>query len=540
VRQFLNIFIILLFICSVFSFALTPIRSDNDVWWHVKTGKIITENGFSLPKYDILAYTSESIPWHNHEWLAQVAFYFAYRLGDGTEQGGFRMVILLTALLLVVACGLVAALTWRETGSVPIAVLAGLLALLLSRRTIYPRPPVFSYALFAGWLFILREVESGRIKRHWLWVLPVIMIPWANLHGGFILGIIALGAYLAADVWRILVQWRFNAVGRETNVVMNAVILVACLVASLINPYGYNLYLLPGRVMGDAFLVRIIPELHSPDFYYTLAFEALILFLVASGFILKKKVITIPEGLLIIFFMHEGLQHVRHLPLVGIVSAPVCGRIVAALVEEIPYPRLKPLLPDLFIFAAVLIIGWSVMNHREGESFIDRNLRYFDGEGYYEENYPVAEANFIVANNFTGRMFNQINEAGFLIWRLSPEYHKVFTDDRYDVFGGLFMRQEQIIQNGIDRKVSFSDQTWDELLDYWRVNFIVITADAPVNGLLENDGRWAQVYHRLPPNAISSREGYKIYVRNLPGNKDLIERCHRSFQAIYGLQRNTP
>ena len=539
-RQFLNIFIILLFICSVFSFALTPIRSDNDVWWHVKTGKIITENRFSLPKHDILAYTSESILWHNHEWLAQVVFYSAFGLGDGTEQGGFRMVILLTALLLVVACGLVAALTWRETGSVPIAILAGLLALLLSRRTIYPRPPLFSYALFAGWLFLLREAATGRIKRRWLWVLPVVMIPWANLHGGFILGIIAIGAYLAADIWKILVQWRSATGWRETNVVMNTAILVACLAASLINPYGYNLYLLPGRVMSDTLLVRIIPELHSPDFFYTLAFEALLLFLVASGFILKKKVVTLPEGLLIIFFMHQGLQHVRHLPLVGIVSAPVCGRILAALAEEIPHARLKPHLPSLFSLAAVLIIGWSVANHREGESFIERNLRYFAGEGYYEANYPVSEANFIVANGFTGRMFNQINEAGFLIWRLSPEYHKVFTDDRYDIFGGTFMRHEQIIQNGIDRKVSPDERTWDELLDYWRVNFIVVTADAPVNELLEKDGRWEQVYHRLSPNARSTREGYKMYIRNLPENKDLIERCHRSFQAISALQHRTP
>ena len=125
-------------------------------------------------------------------------------------------------------------------------------------------------------------------------------------------------------------------------------------------------------------------------------------------------------------------------------------------------------------------------------------------------------------------MYNQINYAGYLIWRLSPEYHKVFTDSRYDIFGGKFMRHEQIIQNGFDRKVFPGDQTWDELLDYWSVNFILITADAPVNPLLEGSGKWRLVYHRLSPAASSFREGYRIYVRDVSENKDLIERSLRA------------
>jgi hypothetical protein len=172
------------------------------------------------------------------------------------------------------------------------------------------------------------------------------------------------------------------------------------------------------------------------------------------------------------------------------------------------------------------------MSHREGESFVDRNRNLLKGIGFYERNYPVPEANFIIANEFTGKMYNQINEAGYLIWRLSPEHHKVFTDSRYDIFGGRFMRHEQIIQNGYDRKISPDDPTWDDLLDLWKVNFILITADAPVNPLLRESGKWRLVYHRLPPNALTTRDGYKIYIRDIPENKDLIERCLRSSRFI--------
>ncbi|HOE63119.1 MAG TPA: hypothetical protein PKW18_09180 [Candidatus Sumerlaeota bacterium] len=529
----IKIILIIFFIAFAASFFLTPIRSDNDVWWHVKTGKIIVESR-ALPANDILAYTSEEIPWHNHEWLAQVIFFAVYTLGDGTEQSGFQMVILLVALLLIAAYLILLGHCWRETKSLPIAILAAVWAVLMSRRTIYPRPPVFSYGFFAFYLWLFREVDEKRLRRRWLWALPPLMVFWVNIHGGFMLGLIVIGSYGLTRLVQTLMEKKPLS---QSSGIYYFIILGASLFATLMNPYTYNLYLLPARVMSDTGLVRIIPELHSPDFFYTIAFEAMILFLMGASFALRKKIISLPEGLLIIFFMHQGIQHVRHVPLVGIVAAPVCARIVKAFSESISSEWLKARAPAFISLGVIMLIAWTLLNHREGESFLERNRRFFAGEGYYENSFPVAEANFIAANNFSGRMFNQINDAGFLIWRLSPERHKVFTDSRYDIFGGKFMRHEQIIQLGLDRKIYPDDETWDELLERWKVNFIVISADAPVNSQLEKSGSWEMVYHRLPRYARSSREGYKIHIRNVPENKDLIERCRRSFSAAQNLSQ---
>lgn len=525
----LNIILIFLLGIFVLSVSLTPLRSDNDAWWHLKTGKILVDRGWKLPENDIFAHTSENIPWHNHEWLTQILFFHFYQMGDGTDLGGVRMVVIFKGLILLLAYLLIFWYCLRETKNVPISVLCAMWAVLLARRTIYPRPPIVTYLFFAGYLFLLRECWMGRIRRRWLWTLPFVMIPWVNLHGGFLLGIIAVGAYVAADIIKII-AWRKSPFNRD--ILVKTVLLSACVVASLINPYTYRLYLLPARVMSDIGLVRIMPELHSPDFFFTKSFEALLIFLVIAFAVMKRNILSLAEGFLLIFFLHQAIQHVRHVPLIGIVAAPVCARLLLSLQEDYLSPRWKNLPSYAWSVLVILLFFHTLMSHREGESFVDRNRNLLKGIGFYERNYPVPEANFIIANEFTGKMYNQINEAGYLIWRLSPEHHKVFTDSRYDIFGGRFMRHEQIIQNGYDRKISPDDPTWDDLLDLWKVNFILITADAPVNPLLRESGKWRLVYHRLPPNALTTRDGYKIYIRDIPENKDLIERCLRSSRFI--------
>jgi hypothetical protein len=51
------------------------------------------------------------------------------------------------------------------------------------------------------------------------------------------------------------------------------------------------------------------------------------------------------------------------------------------------------------------------------------------------ETLPVGVADFIVANDLRGPIFNLYNEGGYLIWRLWPK-ERVFVDGRSEVFGG--------------------------------------------------------------------------------------------------------
>lgn len=532
-----KIIIVVLFLCLivvVFSFGFTPVRSSNDVWWQLKGGKYIVEHR-GLPRYDVFSFTGENIEWHNHEWLAQVIMYGAYALGDTSEFGGLRCVITLKTLVLIATFLLLCWFIYMRSQSWLLAVLFALIAAAVSKRTIYPRPPVFSYLLFAGYLYVLWGYWSGRLSWRWLVALPLLMVLWVNLHGFFVLGILLLGVYLVASLLQNF--YTCNVLHEPLDVQQMhrtrtlALLLGLCILASLINPYGYKLYMLGWRFMGNKNLVRIIPELRSPDFFFTRGYEFMIAFLLIGFMVVKRKIPSLAELFIIAIFFHLSIQHVRYLPLFALAAAPLCGWLARELLQEVPSQFHRPTYYALF--GVVLIFSaYSVAHHREGESYLERNLQLARGMEFRKANYPVKVCDFIIANDFSGNMYNQINYAGYLIWRLSPEYHKVFTDSRYDVFGDKFVWDEQRIQLGIDRNARAYG--WDDLLDLkYRINFIVISRDAPLNVRLKDHPRWRLVYWWIPVGAVSSLAGYNIYVRNTPENQALIARCENSFRLFF-------
>ena len=74
----LKILVILLLVWVVFAFSFTPIRTSNDVWWHLKTGKYIIDHNLKIPKHDIFTFTGENTIWINHEWLSEITFGWIY------------------------------------------------------------------------------------------------------------------------------------------------------------------------------------------------------------------------------------------------------------------------------------------------------------------------------------------------------------------------------------------------------------------------------------------------------------------------------
>ena len=80
---------------------------------------------------------------------------------------------------------------------------------------------------------MLARESYGRRARLWLAV-PMLAL-WANLHGGFFVGILALGLYTAVRGAQDLAQGN----GMRATVRLAAVTSAAAL-AALLNPYGLN------------------------------------------------------------------------------------------------------------------------------------------------------------------------------------------------------------------------------------------------------------------------------------------------------------
>jgi len=135
--------IIILLLTTAFV-SLFSIRSCNDVWWHLKSGQIITE-ARSLPETDVFTIEGDQYEWVNHEWLAQVIFYGVFQVGNES----FRVLTVFKTLLLAIALLILYYFLYKDTNRNPVIPLfACLWALWLSKHTIYIRPPMFTYIFF--------------------------------------------------------------------------------------------------------------------------------------------------------------------------------------------------------------------------------------------------------------------------------------------------------------------------------------------------------------------------------------------------------
>src|SRR5579863_5203289 len=181
-----------------------------DLGWHLAAGDLIRQRG-SVPFQDPWAFTLGDRQWYNLSWLWDV---IASVLLQYTGFSGLT--------LFTVACGAVivfylASVCLSRGASAPAACIA-----VLSASLLYPSfatPPNIYLAVSPNTATMLFCVifYAECLKRTRLFLLPVMMLLWINLHGGFPLGFLILGVFggiaLLKRDWRNFRAYGFVAAG---------------------------------------------------------------------------------------------------------------------------------------------------------------------------------------------------------------------------------------------------------------------------------------------------------------------------------------
>src|SRR4030095_16246023 len=117
-----------------------------------------------------------------------------------------------------------------------IVIVAALMLMSVGLWTI--RPQLLTYLFFVLTLLLLESAERG--IRLALWMLPVVMVVWANSHGGFLAGLAVVAIWVVMQLVSALVpkQWRSPSWHSRTTIVM---LLIACVGGTLLNPYTWRL-----------------------------------------------------------------------------------------------------------------------------------------------------------------------------------------------------------------------------------------------------------------------------------------------------------
>jgi hypothetical protein len=382
--------------------------ANPDTWWHLEAGRYIWQTRH-LPSPDPFAFTTaaakpayaaeETVRRFNltHEWLAQTIFYLAW------SAGGWAALILLRAAMLTAFCGLAGLCAFHRTHGLYRALTVTLVAAAVAGNFAADRPFLFTYLLLAVTITILETVPPTAHARRTLWLLPPLFLFWANCHGGYFLGWIALAAYCLPTLLRRGAEPR--PPGTRTLWTVSAV----CILASGVNPNGFRALEVTLAYRSSTLQSSLWewqhPQLWPPDLF------AAVLFLAAAALVWSFRKVRLSDWILFAAFAAASLMAIRNTILMAWLG-PVL--IAAYLPFAPPRPRWAE-----FAAAALLIAGLA------GETVSGSAFQLRAEEWLY----PKGAAGFLLSHRISGPIFNTYEHGGYLMWRLWPR-QKVFIDGR--------------------------------------------------------------------------------------------------------------
>jgi len=350
-----------------------------------------------------------------------------------------------------------------------------------------------------------------------IYLLPIllIMLLWANLHGGFILGILIMVAYLAAEWTKFFTKKLGTALPPRRIKLLTATGVVAILL-SLVNPNGYNViaFLIEfERGQYKELIVESMPPLtliqaglYSPQFLIYFV----ILSLCALLFILNIRRAGLTDILVTGGLAAMSLTASRFIPFFAPVGILMIARYSADFLNRLPGTNLLDNIVKKYQLFLYIILSIALI--------IAINSSDLFKQGVRENKFPSGAAKFLKENRIEGNMFNPYIWGGYLIWSLYPDY-RVFIDGR-GLIGEVFFQQVNIMEAN-PKKVEGIPQ-WKAILKAYNTDYIITYSVGNFTGRLVplipallNDEEWHLVYM----DNISL-----IFVRESDKNREVIER----------------
>ena len=185
--------------------------SDSDTYWQIAVGRWILDH-HALPRVDIYSFTKAGEPWASSSWLAQVLYATSYNLA------GWAGPVVLAASCIAATFALFTHILSRRVPAA-YAVAVAMVVLALSMGHFLARPHVLVLPIMLAWANgLMLASERGQAPSPWL--LPLIAL-WANLHGGFVFGLVLVGAFALDALWNadraqqraVVLRWAVFGIG---------------------------------------------------------------------------------------------------------------------------------------------------------------------------------------------------------------------------------------------------------------------------------------------------------------------------------------
>lgn len=419
---------------------------DPDLGWHLRAGEYFLK--FGIPKTDIFSFTATAFAWINHEWLNDVIMNLLNTMGGKALLAVFFTAIWVLALYIA---------SYRK--SVMIALLAA-----ISIMPFAGTRPIAWTVLFTA--LLVRILRLGR-SRYQL-VIPLIFLAWANLHGGFTLGILILA------IWQVF----------SKNKVSYWVVITS-LLAVFVNPYGPRIFVEIFSTLTDSQLKFRISE-WMPIKLPLISTVYLIIYLALYVITTKDRIKGLFSLSGLTLFM--ALSSIKYFPIFVVISFKDLENYQQIIKQR--FEKLKPVRHVQVIAYSSLVVLVAVPGLMTAFSLHDSLNSY----GYY----PVKIVNKVKQSACNKNIFNSYNYGGFLIYEL-PEY-KYYIDGRMPSWR---LGQDNYFNN---YEKMFKDKSYrNEQFDKYDINCAIIGFDSKIDDELRQDGWKVQ--------AGSAPNGPMLYTR---------------------------
>ncbi len=533
--------IALLFFAWVFGITTNFSLNDPDLWWHLKTGQVTLQTR-SIPNQDLFSFTTPvQLPKVQREglrahWLGQVIFYLAYMIGGYAGLGVFRGLLIIAPMaaiyLWLVKKGVK---PWMALGTSSFGALMLAVELFYS----FERPQGISFLLALLAIMLLEQMKKENLTMAVL--LALLMVFWANVHAGFIVGVVIILLYIFGEA----VTWGYHRL-REGRLKPNYIFFggaLAAVFASGLNPNGYALsynylYGIASRflmdikhtvgVRGGGWVANVVLEFRPLTYFYSdlfyrwlmfyWVFTGLLIILLLAKYWVRKK-IDLTELFTVCFVSFFANYYARGLMFSIVILSFYYGKSILELGDFKRKffgpngPRVAPAFFSALLIATTLWFGL----------YVSKSYAWAFKPGMTKQWvspwYPISADKFLKEHDIKPPMYNFYTWGGFLIWDLYPRY-KVFIDGR---------ALSDTINRSADAILK-SYPGWQQELDAYNINFILVPVIfresgyiIPVSVSLISDPQWKLVY--IGDNSA-------IFVRNSAENSGIIRRYSVDKRAV--------
>jgi hypothetical protein len=497
----------LIFVALLAALVFTPLSvrllGDAGIGWHIRAGQQILA-AHAIPRLDPFSATMGGRPWFAWEWLYDLV------VGGLEATLGLNGVVWLTAVVIAAVFAWTFRLMILRGANVLVAVVLTLLAVSASMIHFLARPHVVSWLLTLAWFWILQSSEwkysQGQVVREsetptsrksgeaWgsrLWALPLLMLIWANVHGGFLMGFVLLAIFWLASVWDWFraredrIEGLLSRIAAAKRARVLAEVGLLSLAASLVNPYGWKLHSHVFSYLSNRFLMDHIEEFRSPDFHGMAQRCFLILLLITlAGLAAGGRELRMSAALTALFAVYAGLYASRSIPVSSVLLVMVVG----------------PLLPSLGLGQKFLLRMAAIESEQRGHAWpilavavtfsiaaAGGNLASSLGmDAHFDaRRMPVEAVNYMEKHQVRGPVLGPDYWGGYLIYRLYPGT-RVIVDDRHDLYGEEFFKSYLKMWRG--------EPEWEAFLREHAAGRLLLPRRAALTSILMENSEWKPIY----------------------------------------------